>query len=251
MKKHKNLIILIICSAIFLSLIIPTIFWIKDYFISYESPINSSVLADYSSFQGFIIAFWSLVLNIILVILAYKAFKNFDVKKQFHNKQLEIVSELATSISSHSLSNMMYKMIPDTSGKKHQIITGFTFSFFEIALGFDYSEFELICVQSNNIENTFPFLKYKNHPLLPKTISDELKKLYRPLEYFLSTKQQDLETKNYVLLYIDKKSETNDVTSHWTYEFYKTPSDFNKDVASLRMSIIKWYEEYGADNLNI
>lgn len=247
----KNLTIIIICCVILLSLIVPTIFWIKDYFVSYESPINSSVLADYSSFQGFIIGLWSLVLNIILVIIAYKAFKNFDVKKQFHNKQLEIVSELATSISSHSLSNMMFKMSPDPSGKKHQIATGFTFSFFEIALGFDYSEFELICVRSNNIENTFPFLKYKNHPLLPKTISDELKKLYRPLEYFFSVNKKDLETKNYVLLYIDKKQETKDVTSDWTYEFYKIPSDFSKDVASLRMSIIKWFDEYGADNLNI
>jgi hypothetical protein len=250
MKKIK-LILIISCSLIGLSLIVPLLFWIKDFFISIESPINSTVLSEFASFQGLIIAFWSLIINVILVLLAYKAFKNFDVKKQFHNKQLEIVSELATSISSMEISNMIYKMTPSPSGKEHQIIAGFTFSFFEIALGFDYSKFDIICVRGNNIENTFPFLKFKNHPLLPKTISDELKKLYRPLQYFLSVNKEDLKTKNYVLLYHDKKVDSDDITSGWTYEFYKTPSDFNKDVNSLRKSIIEWYVEYGAENLNI
>ncbi|MEJ4089054.1 hypothetical protein [Galbibacter orientalis] len=249
--RKINLILILSCFLIGFSLIVPLLFWIKDYFISINSPINSTVLSEFASFQGLIIAFWGLIINAILVFLAYKAFKNFDVKKQFHNKQLEIVSELATSISSLEISNMMYEMTPSPSGKEHQIITGFTFSFFEIGLGFNYSKFDLICVRGNNIENTFPFLKFKNHPLLPKSISNELKKLYRPLQYSFSVSKEDLKTRSYVLLYHDKKVDSDDLSAGWTYAFYKNPSDFNKDVASLRKSIIEWYKEYGADNLNI
>ena len=184
MKKIRY--IFIFFGLIILSFAIPTILWIRDYFTNFKDSIDSSILTEFSTFQSFIISFWSLIFNIILVIIAYKAFKNFDVKKQFHNKQLDIVSELATSISSTVLSNMMYHMSTDPNGKKHQIATGFTFSFFEIGLGFDYSKFNLMCVKSNNIENTFPFLKYKNHPLLPKSISEELNKIYRPLQYQLT-----------------------------------------------------------------
>ncbi|WP_024771756.1 hypothetical protein [Aquimarina macrocephali] len=248
--KKLNLIIILSCCFISFSLIIPVFLWIKGYYSNFSDSINSTVLSEFASFQGLIIAFWSLILNIILVVLAYKAFKNFDVKKQFHNKQLEIVSELATSISSMEISNMMFKMIG--TNKKHQIAEGYTFSFFEIALGFDYSKFDLMCVKSNNIENTFPFLKYRNHPLLPQSISTELNKIYRPLQYFYSAKKLDLKNMDYVLLYHDKeKYLEGDITASWNYQFYENPSDFNKDVTSLRKSIILWYQEYGADELNI
>ena len=182
MKKQYS-VILLLGLAVIVSLLIPTLFWIKHYYSNSCDLIDFTVLSELSTFLSFVLVFWGLVLNGILVFIAYKAFKNFDVKKQFHNKQLEVVSELATNISDSKLSNICYKVSIGPDGKEHQIATGFTFSFLEIALGFDYSKFDMIIVRSNNIENTFPFLKLKNHPMLPKSIAIELGKLYRPLQY--------------------------------------------------------------------
>lgn len=234
-----------------LSLIIPVFYWIRDYYINLSSLINSSVLSELAIFLTFVLAFWGLALNGILVYIAYKAFKNFDVKKQFHNKQLEVVSQLATEISGTKLTNMSYRLSVDTNGKEHQIATGFTFNFFEIALGFDYSKFDMIVVRSNNIENTFPFLKFKNHPMLPKSIASELEKLYRPHQYSFTMSEKDL-PKNYILLFREKPEtkKEEDFSHSWIYKLYDSPTEFNKDALTLRNSITDWLNDYGADNLN-
>ena len=247
MKDRRLHILLIVLFLISIS--IPGWLWIRDYVINHGRNIDSSTLSDFATFQSFVIAFWGLILNLVLVIIAYKIFQNFDVKKQFHNKQLEVVSELATAISSTELSNMLYETKTDPKGKDHLIATGFTLSFFEISLGFNYEKFDLMCIKSNNIENTFPFLRWRNHPLLPKKISSELNKLYRPLQYSFSLQDKDL-PKNYIMLY-SKTIDKDDYSKDWIYEYYKTPSVFTKDCKKLRQEIIDWYKNYGADDLNI
>lgn len=245
--KKKQLIALVFVFII--SLCIPSWLWIRDYVLSHEKSIDSSTLADFATFQSFVLTFWSLIINIILVSIAYRAFRNFDVKKQFHNKQLEIVSELATAISSAELSNMLYETIPDPMGEDHKILTGYTLSFFEIAFGFNYMDFETIYIKSNNIENVFPFLKFRNHPLLPKNIGIALNKLYRPLQYTLSVRETNLPRK-YVVLYQSNNKE-DDISKNWNYEYYEKPTDFTADCKKLRDGIIEWYKVYGADDLNI
>lgn len=251
--KKQHFIIFIFSVGIILSLTIPILFWIKYYYTHSSDLINSSILSELATFLTFILAFWGLALNAALVIIAYNAFKNFDVKKQFHNKQLEIVSELASQISGTTLSNMSYRISIDPNGREHQIMTGFTFNFFEIALGFNYSKYDMIVVLSNNIENTFPFLKFKNHPMLPKTIATELEKLYRPLQYSFPLDEENI-PKNYVKLYgkteVPESKKEEDFSRSWMYELYSNPKDFNKDALSLKNSITHWLNEFGADNLN-
>jgi hypothetical protein len=159
------------------------------------------------------------------------------------------VTGLVTEISSTILSNMMYETKTDPTGKDHLVATGFTLSFFEISLGFNYKKFNLMCVTSNNIENTFPFLKYRKNPILPKKIAKQLDKLYRPLQYHFTIQKDDL-PKNYVMLY-SKNIDNDDFSKGWLYKFYENPSDFSSDCKELRTSIIEWFKEYGADDLNI
>ncbi|MBE7630518.1 hypothetical protein [Tenacibaculum piscium] len=247
MKDRKVHIILVLFFVVSIS--IPIWLWVRDYGYNRGMNIDSSVLSEFATFQSLIIAFWGLIINVILVIIAYKAFQNFDVKKQFHNKQLDVVSELSSEISSTQLSNMFYETKTDPTGKDHLIATGYTLSFFEIALAFKYDKMDLMCVKTNNIENTFPFLSFRNHPLLPKSISKRLNKLYRPLQYSMAILKKDM-PKNYVILYSDKVDK-DDYSKDWTYEFYKVPKDFSKDCLDLRTEIIKWYKEFGANDLNI
>jgi len=193
----------------------------------------------------------NLALNILLVIIAYLVFKNFDVKKQYHNKQLEVVSQLCTDISSTMVSNMIIKTVPTPDGRLPQVHTGYHFSFYEIALGFDYSQLDMICVKSNNIENTFPFLKYRNHPLLPKKIGEALNKLYQPLQYSFSIQPEDL-PQNYVALYSrDIAPNPDDHSRNWIYEYYKSPTEFHTHCKELRTQILEWYKAYGAEDLNM
>lgn len=247
MKDRRLHIVLAILFIISIS--IPIWLWIRDYGLNRGKNIDSSILSEFATFQSFIIGFWALILNLILVIIAYRAFQNFDVKKQFHNKQLDIVSNLASEISSLELSNMFYETKTDPKGNDHLIATGYTFSFFEIALGFKYDKCDLMCVKTNNIENTFPFLRFRNHPLLPKKISKKLDKLYRPLQYSFTIQEKDM-PKNYVVIY-SKAIDKDDYSKDWTYEFYKQPKDFSKDCMELRGEIIDWYKKFGADDLNI
>ena len=194
------------------------------------------------------LSFWSLLINIILVYIAYKAFSNFDIKKQFHNKQLEIVSELTTSISNVELSIMFYEAFLYKTGDKQYSAAGYTLSFYEIVFGLSYNSFEMIYVKSNNIEEVFSFLKFRNHPLLPKKISLALNKLYRPLQYSPSVDKNDFPKKYFTLTQPNKIEEDN--SSIYTYK-YKTPTDFIRDCKNLREAIIDWYKVYGANDLNI
>ncbi|WP_281233823.1 hypothetical protein [Flavobacterium gelatinilyticum] len=241
--------IILITIVILSGIIIPTVLYFNSFYTKIEDSIDSQKLSEFATFQSFLISLWGLVLNIILVVIAYKAFKNFDVKKQFHNKQLELVSDLATDISSTILSNMLYETKIDPHGKEHLIATGFTLSFFEISIGFNYSKFESIYVASNNIENCFPFLKHRKNPLLPKSIAKELNKLYRPLQYSFAV-EKDKMPKNYVKLY-SRNIDEDDYSKTWLYELYKSPSHFNTDSLAIRKSIIDWFKEYGAEDINI
>ena len=190
MKDRKIYIILVLLFVASIS--IPIWLWLRDYGFNRWTDIDSTILSEFATFQSLVIAFWGLILNVILVIIAYRAFQNFDVKKQFHNKQLDVVSELSSEISSTKLSNMFYETKTDPKGKDQLIATGYTLSFFEIALAFNYDKMNLMCVKTNNIENTFPFLSFRNHPLLPKTISKKLNKLYRPLQYSIAIHEKDM-----------------------------------------------------------
>ena len=245
----KRTLLYIAGTVIFISLTIPTGIWLRNFYTGFGNKIDSDILSDYATFQTFIISIWGLISNLILVWIAYKVFKNFGVKEQFHNKQLTLVTELATEISSTVLSNMVYHTLTDPSGRDQQIATGFTLSFFELSLGFDYEKANLMCVRTNNIENTFPFLKYRNNPVLPPSIAKQLNKLYRPLQYSLTIKKDDL-PENYVLLY-SKDDVEDDYSKDWIYKYYDNPTELTTDSKALRTSIIDWLKEFGADDINI
>jgi uncharacterized membrane protein len=82
-KPFKKIILYLAAIIILVSLIIPTIIWIRDFYTGFSNKIDSGRLSEFAIFQTFIISFWGLLFNVILVVIAYKAFKNFDVKKQF------------------------------------------------------------------------------------------------------------------------------------------------------------------------
>ena len=69
---------------------------------SFLDGINSTVLAEFSTFQTLIVSFWEFTLNIILVCITYKAFQNFDVKKQLFQNWCSLLN--ATVLSKKEIS---------------------------------------------------------------------------------------------------------------------------------------------------
>lgn len=245
--KLRNYFLL--AGAFLFTLLIPSFFWIRDYAGKLNGRIDSSVLSDFATFQGFILGFWGLVVNFALLLLAYQAFKNFDVKKQFHNKQLDLVAELATAISTTMLSVKLCKRIPTEKGEVIEVPAEYKLSFFDSSPEGGYSEYERMYVLSNNIENIFPFLSYRKHPMLPKSIATSLDKFYRPLQVSISVQKDQLPGK-YVIL-SSPSIPIDDYSRTWIYEFNEDPTQFSKDAKALRQAIQQWFKEYGADELNI
>jgi hypothetical protein len=229
-------------------MVLPTFFWIRDYAIGKGELINSTVLSQYSSFMEMVIAFWGLLLNLILVAIAYKAFKNYDVKKEFHSGQLNVMSELANSLGRSEIANMLYETKISPQNTKHKISTGFTFPFLQIMLGYDYEKFEKFYIKGNNIEIAMPFLKFRSHPLLPKKIAELLWGLYAPLQYQLAVQNSEL-PENYVVFY--GKTPEDDVSKEWLFLYSENPKEHIKNITELRDSIRSWFKDYGAEESNL
>ncbi len=247
--QNKNFYIYLVSTLMLFSLAVPTLIWYNNFFTSFKDKIDSQNLAEYGTFLSFIVSFWGLVFNFILVIIAYNAFKNLGIKEQYHQKQLSVVTELVTEMSNTVLSNMLYETKIDPYGNDRIICTGFTLSFYEISLGFDYKKFDIIYVKSNNIENCFPFLRFRRNPLLPINIAKQLEKLYRPLQYTFAFDEKKF-PKNYVFLY-SNLIQKEDFSRDWVYVFYEEPSKFSEDCKQLRKSITNWLKDYGAEDINI
>ena len=240
--------ILLISILLVSSVALPTFYWIRDYVIGKGELINSAVLSQYSSFMGMVIAFWGLVLNLILVTIAYKAFKNYDVKKGFHSSQLNVVSDLANSLGKSEIANMCCETMISPKKTKHRVKTGFQFPFLQIMLDFNYDKFEKFYIKGNNIEIVMPFLKFRSHPLLPKQIAQCLWELYAPLEYQIAAQEKEL-PENYVVFY--GKAPEDDFSKEWLFLYSEDPKQYVKNITELRESIRSWFKDYGADEINL
>lgn len=241
--------VLIGIFLLLLSLIIPAYLW-SEYISRNNSDINySEFISQYTPFAIFIISFWGVVLNFILVFIAYKAFKNFEIKKKFHSDQLDVMSALVTSLGNSELSNMIYRTTEAPNGERVKVSAGFTFSLIDIVSGFDYRSLDMVCMRSNNMENIFPFLRYRSHPILPVEIARHLKKIYQPISYKLTLSEDQL-PENYVVFYSNNLDE-DDFSKAWVFDLYDSPNKFHDDFEGLIKEISVWFKKYGVDDINL
>src|SRR5690606_30425742 len=175
MTKKEYLILIVLLIVVLMSIAIPFFLWYETYFIDFKSKIDSGSLSELATFQSFVISFWALVLNFILVIFAYKAFKYFGVKEQFHQKQFELVCQLSLDISNTDLRAVLYI-------KDEHVHPKYNFNYYTL-FEIDYlSHVDVVLVYEDYTEQIFTFLQHKNNPLLPKRLADVLRKLSRSEE---------------------------------------------------------------------
>ncbi len=236
MSKKDTIILFVLLFLVLFSLSVPSILWFKAYYINFESSIDSNKLSDLATFQSFIISFWALVLNAILVYFAYKAFKHFGVKEQFHSKQFEAVTQLTSQMANTIIKTDFHLMTEDVTLK-------YDFGFFTL-IDLDYFENSTsILIDGDNPEQIFPFLKHSKNPLLPPKIAGILKELnIWSGSGYLSEKSK----LGNVLVFKKSRNLNEDILIH----YFDMPIEFKKLSKSLKLEITKWLKSYGATDVN-
>ncbi|EOW6613634.1 TPA: hypothetical protein NJ057_004705 [Vibrio parahaemolyticus] len=248
MKLNKSYIFGIFI-IVMMSFGIPTFLWVRDFVIGGSPKVDSNIASQYATVINTVIAFWSMMLNVVLVVIAFRAFKNFDVKKQYHNGQLEVMTKLVNEMVDFNYGAMFCRPSISPSGDKHIIKEGYIYNFFQHVLGFNYDSVESLYGRSRNIENIFPFLRYRNHPMIPVHIAKKLHTLYRPFHYQRAVLEKDM-SDNRVMLSSETVSK-DELLHDAYYEITDDAKTYIKECIELRLAIKSWFEKYGADDINI
>jgi len=259
--KPKYITISII---IFFCLIaLPTYLWMRDYNYSFRGKIDGQVLSNYFSGLSAVIAFASLTISFVLLNVAIKAAKNFDVKKQFHNKQFELVCQLAQEILDTKLSFGYYQKSDRKNSKYTHNKTGYAITFYMLGGYIKARQIDSVYLR-NSIDEVLPFLRYRFNPLIPKVISAALTRLAQgkvdhanspsfPEESLEGADLEELFFKkpdNYVSLAVYDLI-TPVVEDKWAGLYYTDAVAIQKDADDIRETLLKWFKAYGADDINI
>lgn len=229
------------------SIIIPSVLWAKAYYVSTSSYIDSRILSEFAIFLTFVIAFFSLLLNLVLVYIAYKAAVNFDVKKEFHKSQFFVVSELSNEVWSTELQVGIYDTIYKDGKIIDEGVKTNVISFLRIPAYF-YDE-QITCKEiiypTKDVEAIFPFLKYSRHPLLPEDIAKELDKLNENLPFSASIKESQM-----LGSFVINNEKFNKFKNSLYYKSKFNTKEFSEIVTSIKDAIELWLKRYGVTELN-
>ncbi len=228
---------------------IPTFLWIRDFVVGGSHKVDSNIASQYATVINTVVAFWSMMLNVVLVVIAFRAFKNFDVKKQYHNGQLEVMTKLVNEMVDFNYVAMYCRSSIGLNGKKYIIKDGYAYNFFQHLLAFNYDSVDSLYGRSRNIENIFPFLKYRNHPMIPVYIAERLHSLYRPFHCQLAVLESKM-SDNRVMFYSEMVSKDELLYDSY-YEITDDAKAYINECIELRRAIKLWFENYGADDINI
>ncbi|MES2112719.1 MAG: hypothetical protein V4577_28465 [Bacteroidota bacterium] len=245
-----------------LLILLPTLLWMRDYHFSVFSKIDGPVLNNYFSALSVIVSFSPLLIGFVLLNVAIKAAKNFDVKKQFHNKQFEQVCGLAQEILDTKIKVAIYQKSEANVNYGYNK-TGYAITFYSLG---DFIKSRIIesAYLESRIDDILPFLRYRYNPLIPKIISSALFKLEK--EAFNSPVH--LEPSDEILENIDFASyfgrrpdnyivigtyspEAQIVENSWTSPYFNNISDLRENADNIRSVLLAWFKVYGADDINI
>lgn len=197
------------------------------------------------------------LISVFTLILAWKIYQNFDVKKQYINKQLNVVTELSSELTKTKICVSFYLKIPDSvqTNAKHALTTFDDLNFFSLMSEFNPS-YKEVFIRARSIHQIFPFIDYRLNPILPSAIANKLKSLNKYLEYSLGVKVDEIPDSYLVLSPIVKPMTSQEyknpdiVLPTFTYQ-YKSVQELKEEIIALRKEIIEWLKKYGADDINL
>lgn len=254
---------IVIFVIVFLILVsVPTYLWMRDYNFSLQRKIDSAVLSNYFSSLSAILSFSSLTISFILLNVAIKAARNFDVKKQFHNKQFQVVCDLAQEILNTKVKLRYYHKSKLDGSNAKQIRTGYLINFYLFP---DFLKDKQIfsVYKATDIDEIIPFLRYRYNPLTPKVISTALGNLSdnlikKPLIYDAPDEiMENLDISAYIgarpdeyMLLLPNIDDAN-IFEDWSDIYFDDQEMFRLNCENVRQALLKWFKVYGAEDINI
>src|ERR1035438_7792039 len=182
---------------------------------------------DFFKLGGFII-------SILTLILAWRIYKNFDIKKSFINEQLKVVC---------ALSNDLYKLGLNTN----LLSAGRASRYFRFFDFFDrnendkkYSEIYFSTFYTNEV---LPFIEYRHNLLLPKNISEVIEQF--DIKSTKPTVEKDL-PQSYTFIFSQNHENNEDIYCY----LYMDYDEFYDLTKRLIKEITKWLNDFGATDIN-
>jgi hypothetical protein len=200
----------------------------------------------------------SLLISGTTLFLAYRIYRNFDIKKTHINKQLSVILSLVEEINNTQIQVGFYSKIPTEillelpeqvrpQNKEDAVFDSWYYSLFLIASGnIGYQQQDVYI--SSDIMNVLPFLHYMNNPLLPSKIADKLHKFYSP---FNNLGSFEFASDKYVVLSSTNKHENVRKFQYPSMiDTYKNWDNFIICARELKKEIKDWLETYGSKDIN-
>ena len=190
----------------------------------------------------------SFVMQLITLGLAYRIYKNLDLKKSFASKRLESVLSLNNEISKTLINFQQYR--------KETYLDAFPSGFSEIA--FEASLFDILRLTGQEKYGKIyiigsrldfmPYISYTENPLLPRIIASKLKKF----KYLLINSDPNLEKSvNYVILSY-KGRDNNEIPSKvLDSDAYQDWNSFLSSSRELKAAMDDWMKKYLPEDINL
>ena len=172
----------------------------------------------------------------LILLLAYKIYKNFDIKKSFLKEQLKTVCEL---------SNQLYDF-----GLPTRLISGGTASnyprFFKFFDQQGVDTYQNIYFTTHRVDDILPLINYQHNILTPKSIAEIIKEF--DVNIYQSMADNKMPDK-YILIF--PINENQDKTEKSSFYFYMEYEKFYTLSVKLVKAITNWLTEYGAKEINL
>ena len=179
-----------------------------------------------------------LIVSIFTLILAWKIYRNLDVKKSFVNEQLKVVCDLSNDMRNFG---MYCNYISGGVARNYPRF----FDFFYGDLNREeLKKYRTIYFSTMRPIEVLPFIKYSHNILLPKSIATIVEQF--DINILNPTWVNDLPN-SYTLIH----SENSEIKESNNCYYYMDYDKFYELTGKLVSEIIKWLNSYGAKDINI
>ena len=179
----------------------------------------------------------TVLISIGTLLLAWRIYKNFDVKKSFLNEQLKLICELSNSIYSTGIPANFASSGNCTTNRR-------LISFVK-----DYPKderYKSLYLTTPFVEDVLPFLTYRHNMLLPSNMTALLQQ-FDVIEY-KRVLPSELPSFYCIIYHYNENGEQGKrETLYYFMEFER----FEELTKKLLMAIAEWLKKYGAKDINL
>lgn len=189
----------------------------------------------------------SVISGLLTLFLAFKIWKNYDVKKHFVKKQLDTVFDLYTAISTTKITIELHK---GNEIKIQTILFGDIVTLLaDIDMG-QYLNTSPVYIDFRILHN-IPFIKFIENPFTPKSIVSELEKFRSKIRFTDEPDEGD-----YAILELDYLIEHGPFKNKRILltpksDTYKSIGSYIRQALAVNNAIKNWLKKFEVNDMNL